>query len=83
MAAGSVSIKDRMAKLQKPDSTEKEQDDGLPKTFKTFKSLPTTSTNNKPTQPAKSKSGRFTRRLSMERIASALFHTACFCKQGL
>jgi len=65
MAAGSVSIKDRMAMLQKP--TEKE-DNEVPKTYKTF-----STTNNKPTtQPAKSKSGRFTRRLSMERIASGL-----------
>lgn len=78
MAAGSVSIKDRMAMIQKPadNSTKEDDGNGVPKTYKTFSksnSKPTTPTNNKPTtQPAKSKSGRFTRRLSMERIASGL-----------
>jgi hypothetical protein len=70
MAAGSVSIKDRMAMLQPADNSTEKEEDGVPKTYKTF-STP----NNKPTtQPVKSKSGRlsFTRRLSMERIASGL-----------
>ena len=73
MAAGSVSIKDRMAMLQKPtdNSTEEDDGNGVPKTYKTF-SPPTPNINKPATQPAKSKSGRFTRRLSMERIASGL-----------
>ena len=62
MAAGSVSIKDRMAMLQKPADNK----DVSPPT------PVATPTNSKPTQPVKSKSGRFTRRLSMEKIASGL-----------
>ena len=66
MAAGSVSIKDRMAMLQKPADNNTKKEDVSPPT------PVATPTNSKPTQPVKSKSGRFTRRLSMERIASGL-----------
>lgn len=52
--------------LQKPADNNTKKEDVSPPT------PVATPTNSKPTQPVKSKSGRFTRRLSMERIASGL-----------